>query len=49
MRPTHRKQVVEYLQIVWQISVRHACRTIMAARSTFYYKPHRNAQAILRK
>jgi len=49
MKPVRRKQVVEHLQIVWQVSVRHACRTIMAARSTFYYKPHRDAQAVLRK
>jgi len=49
MKPARRKQVIEHLQVVWQISVRHACRTLMAARSTFYYKPCRDEQAALRK
>jgi len=49
MKPARRKQAVEHLQTAWRISIRHACRTLMAARSTFYYKPHHDAQAVLRK
>jgi len=49
MKPTRRKQVEEHLQVVWWIKPRHACRTLIAARSAFNYKPHRDAQAALRK
>jgi putative transposase len=37
------------MQIVWQVSVRRACRTLKAVRSTLYYKSRRDEQAVLRQ
>jgi len=48
MRPARRKSAVEHMQIVWQVSVRRACRTLKAARSSLYYKSRRDEQAVLR-
>ena len=49
MKPARRRQVIEHVQALWRVSVRRACETFMAARSTFYYHPRRDEQAALWK
>ena len=49
MRPARRRKVVDHLRSVWEVSARRACLVLRAPRSSYHYRPRRDAQASLRQ
>jgi len=49
LKPARRRELIDYLRQVWQVSIRRACRVLKARRSTYHYKSRRPSQAALRK
>jgi putative transposase len=49
LKPDHRKELVGFLRDVFQVSIRRACRVMMANRAQYHYKPKRDGQAVLVK
>ncbi|WP_417784380.1 IS3 family transposase [Terasakiella pusilla] len=49
VKPARRRQIVDHLRIVWQVSIRRACCVLQAGRSTYHYKARRDEQAALRQ
>ena len=49
MKPARARQLVEYLQTSYRISIRRACGVVCFDRSTYHYKHRRPEQASLRK
>lgn len=49
MKPARRRQLVDDLRVVWQVSIRRACEVLRAGRSTYHYRSRRPSQAALIK
>ena len=49
MRPVRKRQLVDEVRAVWQISIRRACQALPVDRSTYHYRSKRSGQAILMK
>ena len=49
MRPARRRELIDDLRLVWQVSVRRACAVLGAVRSTCPYQSRRPPQAVLKK
>ncbi|MCR4378313.1 MAG: IS3 family transposase [Rhodospirillales bacterium] len=49
LRPARRRELVDDLRAVWQISIRRACGALNAERSSYHYKPRRDDQADLKQ
>jgi putative transposase len=49
LKPARRRELIDYLRQVWQVSIRRACSVLKARRSTYHYKRRRPSQAALRK
>ena len=49
LRPTKRRELIDDLRLVWQVSVRRACAVLGAVRSTYQYQSRRPPQAVLKK
>jgi putative transposase len=49
MRPARKRQLVDEVRSVWQVSIRRACQALPVDRSTYHYRCKRTGQAILMK
>ena len=49
LRPARRRELIDELRLVWQVSVRGACAVLGAVRSTYQYQSRRPPQAVLQK
>jgi len=49
MRPARKRQIVDEVRAVWQVSIRRACQALPVDRSTYHYRSKRTGQAILMK
>src|SRR5438045_2473451 len=49
MKPARKRQMVDEVRSVWQISIRRACQALPVDRSTYHYRSKRTGQAILMK
>jgi putative transposase len=49
MRPARKRQIVDEVRTVWQVSIRRACQALPVDRSTYHYRSKRPGQAILTK
>ncbi len=49
MRPARKRQMVDEVRAVWQVSIRRACGALPVDRSTYHYRSKRTGQAILMK
>jgi len=47
LRPKVKKELVRYIMMAYQVSIRRACTTLPMQRSAFYYKPHRQDEKLL--
>lgn len=49
MRPARKREMVDEVRVVWQVSIRRACRALPLDRSTYHYRSKRTGQAVLMK
>lgn len=49
MRPARKRQMVDEVRAVWQLSIRRACQALPVDRSTYHYRSKRAGQAVLMK
>jgi putative transposase len=49
MKPARKRQMVDDVRRVWQVSIRRACRALPVDRSTYHYRSKRSGQAVLMK
>lgn len=49
MRPVKARGLVDYLQGVFQVSIRRACNVLLFQKSSYFYKPRRPSQAVLKQ
>ena len=49
MRPARKRQLVDEVRTVWQVSIRRACRALPVDRSSYHYRSKRSGQAVLMK
>jgi putative transposase len=49
MKPARRREMVDHARVVWQVSVRRACRALPVERSSYHYRSRRAGQAPLSK
>ena len=49
MRPARKRQMVDEVRAVWQLSIRRACQALPVDRSTCHYRSKRAGQAVLMK
>jgi putative transposase len=49
MKPARKRQMVDEVRAVWQVSIRHACQALAVDRSTYHYRSKRTGQAVLMK
>ena len=49
MRPARKREMVDQVRTVWQVSIRRACRAVPVDRSTYHYRSKRAGQAPLVK
>jgi putative transposase len=49
MKPARKRQMLDEVRRVWQVSIRRACQTLPVDRSTYHYRSKRSGQAILMK
>ena len=49
MRPARKREMVDQVRAVWQVSIRRACRAVPVDRSTYHYRSKRAGQAPLVK
>ena len=42
MRPARKRQLIDHVRSVWQVSIRRACRAIPVDRSTYHYRSRRD-------
>ena len=49
MRPARKRQMVDEVRAVWQVSIRRACQALPVDRSTYHHRSKRTGQAILMK
>ena len=49
MKPARRRQLVDDLRVVWQVSIRRACDVLRVGRSMYHYRSRRPSQAVLVK
>ena len=49
MKPARKRELVDQVRKVWQVSIRRACRAVPVDRSTYHYRSKRPGQAPLIK
>lgn len=49
MTPARGREMVDFVRTVFRVSIRRACRAMLAPRSTYHYRSRRPEQAALRK
>ena len=49
MKPARKRQLVDEVRAVWQVSIRRACQAVPVDRSTYHYRSKQAGQAILMK
>jgi len=49
VRPAKARALVDYLQGVFLVSIRRACDVLLFQKSSYFYKPRRPSQAVLRQ
>jgi putative transposase len=49
MKPARQREMVDHARVVWQVSVRRACRALPVERSSYHYRSRRAGQAPLSK
>ena len=49
MKPARKRQMVDEVRMVWQVSIRRACQALPVDRSTYHYRSKRSGQAVLIK
>src|SRR5207248_947753 len=49
MRPARKRQLVDEVRSVWQVSIRRACQALPVDRSTYHYRCKRTGQAMMMK
>ena len=49
MKPARKRQMVDEVRAVWQVSIRRACQALPVDRSTYHYRSKRAGQAVLMK
>jgi putative transposase len=49
LTPDRRRDLVDQLRSVWQVSIRRACQTLRAERSSYHYTSCRPDQAAIKK
>ena len=49
MKPARQREMVDHVRVVWQVSIRRACRALPVERSSYHYRSRRPEQAPLKK
>jgi putative transposase len=49
MKPARKRQIVDEVRAVWQVSIRRACQAVPIDRSSYHYRSKRTGQAVLMK
>ena len=49
LRPARKRQMVDHMRMVWQVSIRRACQAVPVNRATYHYRSKRTGQAVLMK
>jgi len=49
MKPARKRQMVDEVRAVWQVSIRRTCQALPVDRSTYHYRSKRTGQAVLMK
>jgi putative transposase len=49
MKPARQREMVDHARVVWQVSVRRACRALPVEQSSYHYRSRRAGQAPLSK
>jgi putative transposase len=49
MKPARQREMVDHVRVVWQVSIRRACRALPVERSSYHYRSQRPEQAPLKK
>ena len=49
MKPVRKREMVDEVRRVWQVSIRRACHALPVDRSSYHYRSKRSGQAVLMK
>ena len=49
MKPARKREMVDDVRRVWQVSIRRACHALPVDRSSYHYRSKRSGQAVLMK